>query len=59
MTYDKNTPLPQYLASSAIGNFFLLAGPCGIEGEKMALEIAEKAVELTSLLDIPYVFKGS
>ena len=59
MTYDKNTPLPQYLASSAIGNFFLLAGPCVIEGEKMALEIAEKAVELTSRLDIPYVFKGS
>ena len=59
MTYDKNTPLPQYLASSATGNFFLLAGPCVIEGEKMALEIAEKAVELTSRLDIPYVFKGS
>lgn len=59
MTYDKNTPLPQYLTSSATGNFFLLAGPCVIEGEKMALEIAEKAVELTSRLDIPYVFKGS
>ena len=59
MTYDKNTPLPQYLASSATGNFFLLAGPCVIEGEKMAMEIAEKAVELTSRLDIPYVFKGS
>lgn len=59
MTYDKNVSLSQYLASSAKGNFFLLAGPCVIEGEKMALEIAEKAVELTSRLDIPYVFKGS
>lgn len=59
MTYDKNIPLPQYLSSSATGNFFLLAGPCVIEGEKMALEIAEKAVELTSRLDIPSVFKGS
>lgn len=59
MTYDKNIPLPQYLSSSATSNFFLLAGPCVIEGEKMALEIAEKAVELTSRLDIPYVFKGS
>lgn len=59
MTYDKNIPLPQYLSSSATGNFFLLAGPCVIEGEKMALEIAEKAVDLTSRLDIPYVFKGS
>lgn len=59
MTYDKNIPLQQYLSSSATGNFFLLAGPCVIEGEKMALEIAEKAVDLTSRLDIPYVFKGS
>ena len=59
MTYDKNIPLPQYLSSSATGNFFLLAGPCVIEGEKMALEIAEKAVDLTSRLEIPYVFKGS
>ena len=54
-----NVNLPEYLASSATGNFFLLAGPCVIEGEKMALEIAEKAVEVTSRLNIPYVFKGS
>lgn len=39
--------------------FFLLAGPCVIEGEKMALDIAEKLVETTSKLGIPYVFKGS
>ena len=29
---------------TASGNFFLLAGPCVIEGEKMALEIAETIV---------------
>ncbi len=40
-------------------NFFLLAGPCVIENEKMALEIAENIVETTSRLNIPYVFKGS
>lgn len=40
-------------------NFFLLAGPCVIEGEKMAMEIAEKIVSVTSELYIPYVFKGS
>ena len=40
-------------------NFFLLAGPCAIEGEDMALRIAEKVVEITSKLEIPYVFKGS
>ena len=40
-------------------NFFLLAGPCVIEGEEMALRIAEKIVTLTDRLHIPYVFKGS
>ena len=41
------------------GNFFLLAGPCAIEGEEMALRIAEKVVGITDSLKIPYVFKGS
>lgn len=40
-------------------NFFLLAGPCAIEGEEMALRIAEKVVTITDKLSIPYVFKGS
>ena len=40
-------------------NFFLLAGPCAIEGEDMALHIAEKVVNITNRLEIPYVFKGS
>ena len=40
-------------------NFFLLAGPCAIEGEEMALRIAEKIVKITDKLNIPYVFKGS
>lgn len=40
-------------------NFFLLCGPCAIEGEDMALRIAEKVVEITTKLEIPYVFKGS
>ncbi len=40
-------------------NFFLLAGPCVIEGEDMALHIAEHITEITHRLDIPYVFKGS
>ena len=41
------------------GNFFLLAGPCAIEGEEMALRIAEKLVGITDTLQIPFVFKGS
>ncbi len=40
-------------------NFFLLAGPCVIEGEDMAMRIAERVVKMTDKLDIPYVFKGS
>ncbi|MCQ2067354.1 MAG: 3-deoxy-8-phosphooctulonate synthase [Bacteroidaceae bacterium] len=40
-------------------NFFLLAGPCVIEGEEMALRIAEELVRITSKLCIPYAFKGS
>ena len=40
-------------------NFFLLAGPCAIEGEEMALRIAEKVITITDKLHIPYVFKGS
>jgi len=40
-------------------NFFLLAGPCAIEGEDMAMRIAERVVKITDKLSIPYVFKGS
>ena len=40
-------------------NFFLLAGPCVIEGEDMAMRIAERVMSLTADRNIPYVFKGS
>ena len=40
-------------------NFFLMAGPCVIEGEDMALRIAERVVTFTNKLGIPYIFKGS
>lgn len=39
--------------------FFLMAGPCAIEGEEMAMRIAEKIKYLTESLSIPYIFKGS
>ena len=41
------------------GNFFLLCGPCAIEGEDMALRIAERVIKITDKLEIPYIFKGS
>jgi len=40
-------------------NFFLLAGPCAIEGEEMALRIAENILKVTDKLEIPFIFKGS
>lgn len=40
-------------------NFFLMAGPCAIEGEDIALRIAEKIITITDKLNIPYIFKGS
>ena len=39
--------------------FFLLAGPCAIESEAMAFEIAEKVLTITDKLNISFVFKGS
>lgn len=41
------------------GNFFLMAGPCAIEGEDIALRIAERIVKISDKLQIPYIFKGS
>lgn len=58
MNFDKNNII-SYLKSSASDNFFLLAGPCVIEGEEMALQIAEHLLNITSKLHIPLVFKGS
>lgn len=47
------------LKNDKIANFFLLAGPCVIEGEDMAMRIAERIKNITERLKIPYVFKGS
>ncbi len=41
------------------GNFFLIAGPCAIEGEDIAMEIAERVAAVCEELRIPYIFKGS
>jgi 2-dehydro-3-deoxyphosphooctonate aldolase (KDO 8-P synthase) len=47
------------LRHSSPGSFFLMAGPCAIEGEEMALRIAERIIHITDRLNIPYIFKGS
>ncbi len=40
-------------------NFFLFAGPCVVECEKIAFETAERIVEITDRLKIPFVYKSS
>ncbi|MBK6930574.1 MAG: 3-deoxy-8-phosphooctulonate synthase [Saprospirales bacterium] len=52
------TALPR-LKHTDSGNFFLIAGPCAIEGEQMAFEIAGRVREICDRLEIPYIFKGS
>ncbi|EGV42602.1 3-deoxy-8-phosphooctulonate synthase [Bizionia argentinensis JUB59] len=52
----KDVPKLKYTDSD---NFFLLAGPCAIESEDMALRIAEKILKITDKLHIPFIFKGS
>ena len=47
------------IKNTGSGNFFVMAGPCAIEGEEMAFKIAEKILDITSRLEIPFVFKGS
>jgi len=47
------------LKNTEANNFYLLAGPCAIESEEMAFEIAEKIKTVTDKLQIPFIFKGS
>ncbi len=47
------------LKHSTEKSFFLMAGPCAIEGEEMAMRIAEEVVKITEKYKIPYIFKGS
>lgn len=50
--------LPKLLNTSS-DNFFVLAGPCVIEGEEIVMQIAERLVKICSTYNIPLVFKGS
>lgn len=40
-------------------NFFLLAGPCVVEGQEITFEIARKIKTICESLHIPFVFKAS
>ena len=52
----KNIPKIKHNTSNS---FFLIAGPCAIEGDKMANRIAEEILNITNKLEIPFIFKGS
>lgn len=39
--------------------FFLISGPCSIEGDGLALETAQKLKEITARLGIPFIYKSS
>jgi 2-dehydro-3-deoxyphosphooctonate aldolase (KDO 8-P synthase) len=41
------------------GNFFLMAGPCVVENEKITFETAERILNITDKLKIPFIFKAS
>lgn len=43
----------------AAGGFFLIAGPCVIEGEEMAYAIGKHIKDVCDRVGIPFVFKGS
>lgn len=52
-------PTIKNLKHTDSNNFFLLAGPCVIESEEMAFEIAKRIIEITDKHKIPYIFKAS
>ncbi len=39
--------------------FFLIAGPCVVESEQLALDTAGRLKEMTSALGIPFIYKSS
>jgi 2-dehydro-3-deoxyphosphooctonate aldolase (KDO 8-P synthase) len=47
------------IAHAESTQFFLMAGPCAIESEELALRIGEQVTKLCDQLQIPYIFKGS
>lgn len=50
------------LCGHAVSNdtpFFLLAGPCVVESEGLAIETAGKLKEMTDRLKIPFIYKSS
>jgi 2-dehydro-3-deoxyphosphooctonate aldolase (KDO 8-P synthase) len=52
------TDIPK-LKHTSSGNFFLIAGPCVVENDKMPFEIATRIKSICERLLIPFIFKAS
>ena len=52
-------PRLEKLKYQETGNFFLIAGPCVIEDQQSPFAIAERLVDITDRLHIPFIFKAS
>ncbi len=52
-------PRLEKLRFTDTGNFFLIAGPCVIEDAESPFRIAERLLEITDSLQIPFAFKAS
>ncbi|MCX7887973.1 MAG: 3-deoxy-8-phosphooctulonate synthase, partial [Verrucomicrobiae bacterium] len=48
-----------YTLGGARAPFFVIAGPCVIENERMALRVAETLAAVCAELGLPYIFKAS
>jgi 2-dehydro-3-deoxyphosphooctonate aldolase (KDO 8-P synthase) len=47
------------IKNTSSDSFFLIAGPCVVESESLVFEIANKLLEITNKLKIPFIFKAS
>lgn len=52
-------PRLENLNHQVTGNFFLIAGPCVIEDSHTPFDIAQRLLEITDRLEIPFIFKAS
>jgi 2-dehydro-3-deoxyphosphooctonate aldolase (KDO 8-P synthase) len=57
--FENMLPKINQLNYTDSGNFLLIAGPCVIEGEEMAFQLAETIMKLSDKYHIPFIFKGS
>jgi 2-dehydro-3-deoxyphosphooctonate aldolase (KDO 8-P synthase) len=59
MTTPKNVAISDKVAFNNQKSFVLISGPCQIESKEHAMGIAQRLVDLTDTLDIPFIFKSS